>query len=103
MAQHVRFIVDAGVAVEFCDSKRGSNENANASDASTCRRPADISTLGQRQLKPDAQSLNRRPRTTICWKSASDRPVNPQASHPSKCESPIDDRCVGIDLHHRRY
>src|SRR5581483_5000014 len=76
MAQHVRFTVDTGVQVYFCDPKspwqRGSNENTNRLLRQYLPRTTDMSALTQRQLDEIARSLNGRPRQTLGWLSPSE-------------------------------
>ena len=76
MAQHVRFTVDTGVAVYFCDPKspwqRGSNENTNGLLRQYLPRTTDMSTLTQQRLNSIAHSLNGRPRQTLGWRSPSE-------------------------------
>jgi IS30 family transposase len=71
MAEHVRFSVDTGVDVYFCEPKspwqRGSNENTNGLLRQYLPRTTDMSTLTQRELDRIARSLNGRPRQTLGW------------------------------------
>jgi IS30 family transposase len=75
MAEHVRFSVDTGVAVYFCDPKspwqRGTNENTNGLLRQYLSKNADLSLYSQQQLNAIARSLNRRPRQTLGWMTPS--------------------------------
>ena len=75
MAEHVRFSVETGVAVYFCDPKspwqRGTNENTNGLLRQYLPKNADLSLYSQQQLNAIARSLNRRPRQTLGWMTPS--------------------------------
>ena len=66
MSEHVRFSVDTGVEVYFCDPKspwqRGLNENTNGLLRQYLPKRSDLSIYNQRQLDAIAKSLNTRPR-----------------------------------------
>jgi IS30 family transposase len=69
MSEHVRFSVDTGVDVYFCDPKspwqRGTNENTNGLLRQYLPKRSDLSVYNQRQLDAIAKSLNTRPRKTL--------------------------------------
>ena len=61
MSEHVRFSVDTGVDVYFCDPKsprqRGTNENTNGLLRHYLPKGSDLSVYTQRQLDAFAKSL----------------------------------------------
>ena len=69
MSEHVRFSVETGVDVYFCDPKspwqRGTNENTNGLLRQYLPKRTDLSIYNQRQLDAIAKSLNTRPRKTL--------------------------------------
>ena len=73
MSQHANFTIDTGVQVYFCDPhspwQRGSNENTNGLLRQYFPRGTDLDGVDPAQLDVVADSLNRRPRETLEWKS----------------------------------
>jgi transposase, IS30 family len=69
MSEHVRFSVDTGVEVYFCDPKspwqRETNENTNGLLRQYLPKKSDLSFYNQRQLDAIAKSLNTRPRKPL--------------------------------------
>jgi IS30 family transposase len=76
MSEHVRFSVDTGVDVFFCDPKspwqRGTNENTNGLLRQYLPKRTDLSIYNQRQLDAIANSLNTRPRKTLGFMTPSE-------------------------------
>ena len=77
MSQHVRFTVDTGVQVYFCDPnspwQRGTNENTNGLLRQYFPKGTDLSAFTEGQLDAVAQELNERPRQTLGWMTPSQR------------------------------
>jgi IS30 family transposase len=71
MSEHLRFSVETGVQVYFCDPhspwQRGSNENTNGLLRQYFPRGIDLSPIGQDELDAVAAQLNGRPRQTLGW------------------------------------
>jgi IS30 family transposase len=73
MAGHVRFTIDTGLAVFFCDPRspwqRGSNENTNGLLRQYFPRGKSLAGVTQNDLNRVADELNGRPRQTLRWRS----------------------------------
>ena len=73
MKEHVRFTIDTGVQVYFCDPKspwqRGSNENTNGLLRQYFPSGKTVAGYTQEHLDMVAAKLNGRPRETLGWKS----------------------------------
>jgi transposase, IS30 family len=77
MKQHVRFTIDTGVQVYFCDPnspwQRGTNENTNGLLRQYFPRFKTVGHYTQEHLDKVAAELNGRPRETLGWKSPAKR------------------------------
>ena len=75
MAEHVRFTVETGVQVYFCDPKSpwqpGRNENTNGLLRQYFPQGTDMAALTSEQLDGAAHSLNTQPRQTLGWMTPS--------------------------------
>jgi transposase, IS30 family len=73
MAGHVRFTIDTGLAVYFCDPRspwqRGSNENTNGLLRQYFPKGKSLAGVTQKELDRVAHELNGRPRQTLGWRS----------------------------------
>ena len=73
MKEHIRFTIDTGVQVYFCDPRspwqRGSNENTNGLLRQYFPSGKTVAHYSQEHLDKVAAQLNDRPRETLGWKS----------------------------------
>jgi transposase, IS30 family len=73
MKEHLRFTIDTGVAIYFCDPRspwqRGTNENTNGLLRQYFPRNKSVAGLTQDHLDKVADQLNGRPRETLGWKT----------------------------------
>ena len=77
MTEHVRFTIDTGLQVYFCDPaspwQRGSNENTNGLLRQYFPQGKSVAHYTQEHLDMVAAELNGRPRETLGWKSPAKR------------------------------
>lgn len=77
MAEHIRFTVDTGVEVYFCDPhspwQRGSNENTNGLLRQYFPKGMSLRNVTDEELQRVADSLNNRPRQTLGWKKPKEK------------------------------
>jgi IS30 family transposase len=73
LGEHVRFTVDTGVQVYFCDPghpwQRGTAENTVGLIRQYLPKGTSLSGVNQRDLNAIARELNQRPRKTLGWDS----------------------------------
>jgi IS30 family transposase len=76
MSEHVRFTVETGMQIYFCDPhrpwQRGSNENTNGLLRQVLPRTANFSKYSQGDLNRIARLFNGRPRQTLGWMKPSE-------------------------------
>jgi IS30 family transposase len=76
MAEHLRFTIDSGVQVYFCDPRspwqRGTNENTNGLLRQYLSKSVDLRRFDQAALDAIAAELNGRPRQTLGFKTPSE-------------------------------
>jgi len=77
LAAHVRFSVETGVPVYFCDPRspwqRPTNENWNGQARWFVGKDTDLSIYGQDELDTFAMKINGRPREVLGWKTAAEK------------------------------
>jgi transposase, IS30 family len=77
MSQHLRFKIDTGVDVFFCDPhspwQRGSNENTNGLLRQYFPKATSLLKVTDEQLQAAADGLNGRPRETLGWKTPAEK------------------------------
>jgi transposase, IS30 family len=77
MAEHLRFKIDTGVDVYFCDPhspwQRGSNENTNGLLRQYFPKGTSLSKVTDEQLQAAADGLNGRPRQTLGWRTPAEK------------------------------
>jgi IS30 family transposase len=87
MAGHVRFTIDTGLAVYFCDPRspwqRGSNENTNGLLRQYFPKGQSLAGVTQAELDRVAHQLNGRPRQTLGWRSPTQKLAEFMEQSPS--------------------
>ena len=77
LAAHLRFTVETGVPVYFCDPRspwqRPSNEHWNGQARWFVGKDTDLSIYSQDELDTFAMKINGRPREVLGWKTAAER------------------------------
>ena len=76
MAQHAQLRIDTGLHVFFCDPRspwqRGTNENTNGLLRQYFPKGTDLNRHSASDIAAVATTLNRRPRTTLGWRTPSE-------------------------------
>lgn len=77
MSQHVKFKIDTGIDVYFCDPhspwQRGSNENTNGLLRQFFPKGRGLSRVTDAELQRAADLLNGRPRETLGWRTPAEK------------------------------
>lgn len=77
MSEHLRFSVDTGIPIYFCDPhspwQRGSNENANGLLRQYFPKGLDLSKVSDQAIQAAADGLNGRPRETLEWETPAEK------------------------------
>ena len=77
MAEHIRFRVDSGVEVYFCDPhspwQRGSNENTNGLLRQFFPKGRSLRNVTVEELRRASDLLNGRPRQTLGWRTPAEK------------------------------